>query len=57
MLVLSIILGLATRQVDHTTAFAHAPIDQDPNWDTLTQEEKEVLIERLMQPLTNSEGL
>jgi Reverse transcriptase (RNA-dependent DNA polymerase) len=39
-LVLSIILGLYTKQVDYTAAFVHAPIDRDPNWDSLTEEEK-----------------
>lgn len=40
MLVLSAILGLATKQVDYTAAFVHAPIDRDPNWEKLTKEEK-----------------
>jgi hypothetical protein len=40
MLILSIILGLATKQVDYTAAFVHAPIDRDPDWDTLTEEEQ-----------------
>jgi Reverse transcriptase (RNA-dependent DNA polymerase) len=40
MLVLSIILGLATKQADNTAAFVHAPIDRDPNWENLTEEEK-----------------
>jgi Reverse transcriptase (RNA-dependent DNA polymerase) len=39
MLVLSVILGLATKQVDYTAAFVHAPIDKDPNWDKMTEEE------------------
>ncbi|KAI2505066.1 hypothetical protein MHU86_9342 [Fragilaria crotonensis] len=29
MLILSLVLGLATRQVDYTAAFLHAPIDED----------------------------
>ena len=33
MLILSIVLGLSTRQVDYTAAFVHAPIDKDPDWD------------------------
>jgi Reverse transcriptase (RNA-dependent DNA polymerase) len=37
MLVLSIILGLHTKQVDYTAAFVHTPIDRDPNWDNLTE--------------------
>ena len=41
MLVLSIVLGLATRQADYTAAFIHAPIDRDPNWDNMTPEEQE----------------
>jgi Reverse transcriptase (RNA-dependent DNA polymerase) len=31
MLILSIILGLSTCQVDYTAAFVHASIDKDPN--------------------------
>jgi hypothetical protein len=38
MLILSIILGLSTRQVDYTAAFVHAPIDKDPNWDSFTDD-------------------
>jgi hypothetical protein len=41
MLILSIILGLATKQVDYTAAFIHAPIDWDPNWDAMTEQERE----------------
>lgn len=41
MLVLSIILGLATKQVDYTAAFVHADIDRDPNWENMTEEERE----------------
>jgi hypothetical protein len=41
MLILSIILGLSTRQVDYTAAFVHAPIDKDPDWDSLTPMEQE----------------
>jgi hypothetical protein len=40
MLVLSLILGLSTTQVDYTAAFVHALIDKDPDWDTLTEEER-----------------
>lgn len=40
MLVLSVILELSTKQVDYTAAFVHAPIDKDPNWDNLTEEQK-----------------
>jgi hypothetical protein len=41
MLILSIILGLATKQVDYTAAFVQAPIDKDPQWENLTREERE----------------
>ena len=41
MLILSIVLGLSTKQVDYTAAFVHAPIDKDPDWDNLTEEEQE----------------
>lgn len=40
MLILSITLGLATKQLDYTAAFVHAPIDKDPNWDNLSEEER-----------------
>jgi hypothetical protein len=40
LLILSAILGLSTKQVDYTAAFVHAPIDKDPNWDSLSSEEK-----------------
>ena len=40
MLVLSIILGLKTKQVDYTAAFVQAPIDKDPNWNQMTEEER-----------------
>jgi hypothetical protein len=39
MLILSIILGLTTKQVNYTAAFVHAPIDEDPDWEQLLQEE------------------
>jgi Reverse transcriptase (RNA-dependent DNA polymerase) len=38
MLVLSILLDLSTKQINYTAAFAHAPIDRDPNCDNLTAE-------------------
>ena len=41
LLALSLILGLATRQVDYTAAFLHADIDHDPNWDNMSPEERE----------------
>ena len=40
MLVLSLILNLATRQVDYTAAFLHADIDRDPNYENMTKEER-----------------
>jgi len=40
MLILSVILGLATKQVDYTAAFLHAPIDVAPKWDDLREEDK-----------------
>jgi len=40
MLILSVILGLATKQVDSTAAFLRAPIDVAANWDDLSKEEK-----------------
>ena len=40
MLILSLILNLQTKQVDYTAAFLHAPIDKDPNWDTMNLEER-----------------
>jgi len=39
MLILSVILGLETKQVDYTPAFLH-PIDVTANWDDLSKEEK-----------------
>jgi hypothetical protein len=36
MLILSVILGSATKQVDYTAAFVQAPIDFDPDWDQLS---------------------
>ncbi len=39
LLIMSIILNLSTLQVDYTAAFLHAPIDQDPNWENLTEQE------------------
>jgi hypothetical protein len=39
MLVMSLLMGLSTKQVDYTAAFLHADIDRDPEWDTMTAEE------------------
>jgi hypothetical protein len=41
MLILSLVLGLATKQVDYTAAFIHAPIDKDPTWDSMSDEQRE----------------
>jgi len=41
MLILSLVLGLSTKQVDYTAAFVHAPIDKNPDWDQLSEEERE----------------
>ena len=41
LLVLSAELDLATRQVDYTAAFVHAPIDKPPGWDTMSPLEQE----------------
>jgi hypothetical protein len=41
MLVMSLLMGLSTKQVDYTAAFTHADIDRDPEWDTMTAEERE----------------
>ena len=41
MLILSLILNLSTAQVDYTAAFVHAPIDKNPEWDNMTEEERE----------------
>ena len=41
MLILTSILDLKTTQVDYTAAFLHAPIDRDPNWENMTQQEKD----------------
>jgi hypothetical protein len=41
MLVMSLLLGLATKQVDYTAVFVDANIDRDPNWENLTDLGKE----------------
>jgi hypothetical protein len=41
MLSMPIIFDLATLQTDYTAAFVHADIDKPPNWDTMTELEKE----------------
>ena len=39
MLILTLILNLSTCQVDYTAAFVHSPIDHDPNWENMSQQE------------------
>ena len=39
MLILTLILNLSTCQVDYTAAFVHSPIDRDPNWENMSQQE------------------
>jgi hypothetical protein len=41
MLIMSITFDLTTLQVDYTAALVHAYIDKPPNWDTMTESEKE----------------
>ena len=41
LLILSVQLSLATKQVDYTSAFVHANIDKPPDFDQITPEEKE----------------
>jgi hypothetical protein len=41
MLIMLIIFDLATLQVDFTAACVHADIDKPPNWETMTELEKE----------------
>jgi hypothetical protein len=40
MLILSIVLGLSTKQVDYTATFVYAPLDKDLNWYNLTEKEQ-----------------
>jgi hypothetical protein len=40
MLMLSLELGLATKQVDYTAAFVHAPIDKPAHFDRMTEDEQ-----------------
>ena len=39
MLILTLILNLSTCQVDYMAAFVHSPIDRDPNWENMSQQE------------------
>jgi hypothetical protein len=41
LLTMSQLLRLATKQVDYTAAFVHAPLDKPPNYDEMTDLEKE----------------
>ena len=41
MLIVSVILDLATKQVDYTAAFVHAPIDLPPNHNQTSELEKQ----------------
>ena len=40
MLIMSLILNLSTKQVDYTAAFVHADIDEPPNYNKMSAEEK-----------------
>jgi len=40
LLILSLELGLATKQVDYTAAFVHAPVEKPPNFDKMSPEEQ-----------------
>ena len=40
LLILTAQLGLATKQVDYTVAFVHAPIPRPPNYDKMSPEEQ-----------------
>ena len=41
MLILTLILNLSTCQVDYTAAFVHSPINHDPNWENMSQQERD----------------
>jgi hypothetical protein len=41
MLIISLIYDFATLQVDYTAAFTQSDIDKQPNWDSMTEEQKE----------------
>jgi hypothetical protein len=41
MMIVSLIYDFATLQVDFTEAFTQADIDKPPNWDSMTDKEKE----------------
>jgi len=40
LLIMLIVLGLATSQANYTAAFVQSPIDKDPNWDNMTEQER-----------------
>jgi hypothetical protein len=40
MLVMSLLMGLLTKQANYTASFTHAVIYQDPEWNTMTAEER-----------------
>ena len=40
MLILTLILNLSTCLVDYTASFVHSPIDRDPNWENMSQQER-----------------
>ena len=41
MLILTLIQNLSTYQVDYTAAFVHSSINRDPNWDNMSQQERD----------------
>ena len=41
MLILTLILNLSTCQVNYMAAFVHSPINHDPNWDNMSQQEQD----------------
>ena len=41
MLILTLILNLSTCQVDYMAAFVHSPIDCDPNWENMSEQERD----------------
>jgi hypothetical protein len=40
MLILSIIYGCATEQVDYIAVFIHSEIDNPPTWETMSAEQR-----------------
>ena len=41
MLILTLILNLSTCQVNYMAAFDHSPINHDPNWDNMSQQDRD----------------